>query len=125
MYETLSDLASQTRMAPGTREVMSFAEELAQRTGPYAKHDLNELQSFARAHLGLEQLEPWDVAFASERLRESHYAYSDDEVKQYFTEPQVQEGLFTTLSRLFGIVIRPVEIAAWQDRKSTRLNSSH
>src|SRR3546814_11831028 len=120
MYETLSDLASQTRMAPGTREVMSFAEELAQRTGPYAKHDLNELQSFARAHLGLEQLEPWDVAFASERLRESHYAYSDDEVKQYFTEPQVQEGLFTTISRHFGIIIRHVEIISWASEVKAR-----
>ncbi|WP_459694742.1 M3 family metallopeptidase, partial [Achromobacter xylosoxidans] len=67
--------------------------DLAARAKPYAQRDLAELKAYAAAELGLAELQPWDVAYASERLRESRYAYSEDEVKQYFTEPRVLAGL--------------------------------
>jgi len=124
-YATFADLALETRMAGTTQEVTSFLRDLAHRARPYAQRDLDELQSFAKEHLALDKLEPWDVAFVSERLRESRYAYSDDEIKQYFTEPKVLAGLFEVMGRLFGVTAHRIQTAAWHpDVQVLRIESS-
>ena len=61
---------------------------------PMRERDLAELRDFARSELGLADLQSWDLAYASEKLKEARYAFSDQEVKQYFTEPKVLAGLF-------------------------------
>ena len=74
---------------------------------PVAERDLAELREFARDELGLAELQAWDLAFASEKLKEQRYAFSDQEVKQYFTEPKVLDGLFRIVETLFEVRIRP------------------
>ncbi|MCV4754613.1 M3 family metallopeptidase, partial [Escherichia coli] len=58
-------------------------------------------------------LAAWDLAYASEKLKEKRYAFSDQEVKQYFTEPKVLEGLFRIIETLFEVQIRPDEAPVW------------
>ncbi len=112
-FEHFAALRLQTRMAESSEEVTSFLRQLAQRARPFAERDLAELKAFARAELGIAELEPWDVAYASERLRENRYAYSEDEVKQYFTEPRVVSGLFEVARTLFGVTLKSCDIRGW------------
>jgi oligopeptidase A len=71
------------------------------------------LRDFARERLGMTDLEPWDIAYVSERLREERYAYSEEEIRQYFTEPQVLEGLFHVVNRLYGVTMRRTQAPVW------------
>ncbi len=112
-FEHFADLRLQTRMADSAQEVMEFLRQLAKRAKPFAERDLTELKQFARAELGLDDLQPWDIPYASERLREMRYAYSEDEVKQYFTEPRVLSGLFDVIQTLFGVVLTEQKMNGW------------
>ena len=112
-FKHFAELRLQTRMANNDLEVTDFLRQLAQRAKPFAERDLLELKAFAKTELGLEVLEPWDNAFASECLREARYAYSDDEVKQYFTEPRVLSGLFAVVQTLFNVELKTCEVSGW------------
>lgn len=112
-FGSFADLKLETRMADSAQQVLDFLRELAGRAKPYAERDLAELRGYARDKLGLEQLEPWDLAYASERLREERYAYSEEEIKQYFTEPQVLQGLFQLVQKLFKVVLRKADAPVW------------
>jgi oligopeptidase A len=106
-------LRLETRMADTSEEVVSFLKQLAARAKPFAEKDLAELKAFASKELGLNDLEPWDVAYAAEKLREARYAYSEDEVKQYFTEPRVLQGLFDVVHTLFGVTLEHCDVKGW------------
>ena len=112
-FKHFAELRLQTRMANNDLEVTDFLRQLAQRAKPFAERDLLELKAYAKTELGLADLEPWDNAFASECLREARYAYSDDEVKQYFTEPRVLSGLFAVVQTLFNIELKICEVNGW------------
>ena len=112
-FKHFAELRLQTRMANSDLEVTDFLRQLAQRAKPFAERDLIELKAYAKSELGLANLEPWDVAFASECLREARYAYSDDDVKQYFTEPRVLSGLFDVVQTLFNVELKPCEVNGW------------
>ena len=112
-FQHFADLRLQTRMANSDLEVTDFLRQLAQRAKPFAERDLIEVKAYAKTELGLSDLEPWDIAFASECLREARYAYSDDDVKQYFTEPRVLSGLFTVVQTLFNVELKTCEVNGW------------
>ncbi|MGE8690716.1 MAG: M3 family metallopeptidase [Achromobacter sp.] len=121
---TFAALRLQTRMARDAREVTVFLRDLAARAKPYAQRDLAELKAYAAAELGLDELQPWDVPYASERLRESRYAYSEDEVKQYFTEPRVLAGLFEVIETLFDVRLAETPVSSWHgDVRGVRVES--
>ncbi|MEN5161895.1 M3 family metallopeptidase [Achromobacter spanius] len=121
---TFVALRLQTRMARDAKEVTGFLRDLAARAKPYAQRDLAELTAYATGELGLDSLQPWDVAYASERLRESRYAYSEDEVKQYFTEPRVLAGLFDVIQTLFGVRLTETPVSSWHgDVRGVRVES--
>lgn len=111
-FQTFADLRLETRMADHADQVIHFIRDLAQRALPFARQDLAQLKAYA-AELGLSDFQPWDAAFVSEKLRESQYAYSEDEVKQYFTEPQVLQGLFDVAQRLFGVQFQAADHSVW------------
>ncbi len=112
-YARFADLSLVTKMAQSPEEVKDFLEDLAQRARPYAEQEWQELQDFAAKELGLTQLEPWDITFAAEKLREARYAFSEQEVRQYFPEPAVLAGLFRVAQTLFNIIIRPSHAEVW------------
>ncbi len=112
-FANYAEVSLVTKMAESPGQVMNFLNELAVRAKPYAERDLAELRSFARDSLGLEQLETWDVAYASEKLRVARYAFSDNEVKQYFPESQVLPGMFELVEKLYGLSIKPAQAPVW------------
>jgi oligopeptidase A len=114
-FASFADLSLQPKMADSPQQVLDFLEELAQRARPFAQRDVAQLKEFAARELGLEDLQPWDVAYASERLRVERYAFSDQEVKQYFPEQQVLQGMFGVVETLYGLQIRPDEAPRWHD----------
>jgi oligopeptidase A len=101
------------KMAESPAQVTGFLRDLAQRARPHAERDLAELKAFAAEQLGLADLQAWDQAFAAEKLKEARYAFSEQEVKQYFTEPKVLEGLFHIIETLFDVRIRPDVAEVW------------
>ncbi len=103
------------KMARSTAEVNGFLRDLATRARPFAQTDLRELRSFAGSELNLPDLQAWDVAFASEKLKEARYAFSDQEVKRYFTEPKVLDGLFDIVQTVFEVTITPDQAPVWHD----------
>ncbi|HLT99489.1 MAG TPA: M3 family metallopeptidase [Burkholderiaceae bacterium] len=112
-FGSFADMRLETRMADSPSQVLEFLHQLASRARPYGERDLEELKVFARDELGITDLQPWDVAFVSERLREARYAYSEEEVRQYFTEDRVLQGLFQVVGRLFGISLQPISAPVW------------
>ncbi|NIE63961.1 M3 family metallopeptidase [Burkholderia sp. Ax-1719] len=114
-YNNFAEVSLTPKMAETPAQVMSFLEDLATRARPHAEKDWQELKDFAASELGLTQLEPWDMAFAAERLRQKRYSFSENEVKQYFPEDFVLKGLFKVTETLFGVRIRDDSAPVWND----------
>ena len=112
-YRHFADVSLVPKMADSPEQVLGFLRELAAKAKPFAERDLAELQAFARDELGLAPLEPWDVAYVSEKLRIARYAFSEQEVKEYFPEPKVLEGLFKVVERLYQVRIQPDSGPVW------------
>jgi oligopeptidase A len=112
-YRNFAEVSLVPKMAEAPEQVIHFLEDLARRARPFAENDLAELRNFAKTELGIEQLEAWDIAYASEKLREKRYAFSEQEVKQYFPEPKVIDGLFHQVQHLFGVAIKPDTAPSW------------
>lgn len=106
-YRSFAEVSLVPKMAKSPEEVIEFLKDLGSKAKPYAQRDLEELQAFAREELGLAELQSWDVAYASEKLKEKRYAFSEQEVKAYFTQPKVIEGLFHIVETLFEVRITP------------------
>ncbi len=102
-FDTYADYSFATKMAESPEQVLEFLNDLARRAGPQAQEEFAELSEYARDELGLETLEPWDVAYASEKLREARHAISQEQLRPYFPAPQVVDGLFQVVERLYGI----------------------
>ncbi len=103
------------KMARSTDEVATFLRGLAARARVYGERDLRELTDFAATELGLAEVQAWDLPYVSEKLKEHRYAFSEQEVKQYFTVPKVLQGLFEIIETLFEVRIRADQAAVWND----------
>ncbi|HSI50897.1 MAG TPA: M3 family metallopeptidase [Ideonella sp.] len=114
-YANYAEVSLASKMARSPAEVMSFLRDLAQRARPSADQDLSDLRAFAKAELGLADLQAWDVAYASEKLKEARYAFSDQEVKAYLPLPKVLQGLFGIIETLFEVAIRPADAPVWHE----------
>jgi oligopeptidase A len=112
-YPNAAEQSLVPKMASSPGEVIGFLEDLGRRARPGALRDLAELREFGRAELGLAELQAWDLAYASQQLKEQRYAYSEQEVKQYFTAPKVLEGLFHIVESVFEVRIRPDRAPVW------------
>ena len=112
-YASPAELSLVPKMAESPAQVIGFLQDLGHRARPGALRDLAELREFARTELGLAELEAWDVPFASQRLKERRYAFSEQAVKQYFTAPKVLEGLFHIVETVFELRIRPDTAPVW------------
>ncbi|SUA58567.1 M3 family metallopeptidase [Oligella urethralis] len=117
-FKDFATMQLEKRMADSPQQVIDFIRDLAAKAKPFAEKDMAELSAFARQELGMAALEPWDLAYVSERLREKKFAYSDEEVKQYLPEDQVLNGLFTIIEQLFKVKFEVTEAQTWhQDAK--------
>ena len=112
-FANYAELSLVSKMAQNPAEVVSFLRDLAQRAKPFAVQDRQQLEAFAQQELGLESLQAWDIAYASEKLRVARYAFSEQEVKQYFPEPKVLAGLFGVVKTLYGVDVVPSDSQTW------------
>ncbi|MGA9421785.1 MAG: M3 family metallopeptidase [Rhodanobacteraceae bacterium] len=92
-----------TKMAKSSGQVLDFLHDLAARAKPLAEQELAELAAFAASECGIGDLQPWDVTYVAEKLRERKYALSEEELKPYFALDAVMAGLFTIAGRVFGL----------------------
>lgn len=114
-FQNYAEYSVATKMADTPDEVLSFLRDLAQRAKPYAQRDRAELEAFAREELGMGELQIWDLAYVSEKLKEARYSFSEQEVKQYFTEPRVLSGLFSVIQSLFGLKAELDKAPLWHE----------
>ncbi len=114
-FANYSELSLATKMANTPQQVLDFLRSLAQRARPYAERDLAELREFSRTQLGITELQAWDVSYASEHLRQQRYAFSEQEVKQYFPEDKVLPGMFKLLETLYGLSVRSSQAPLWNE----------
>jgi oligopeptidase A len=112
-YPSYADVSLATKMAASPREVLDFLDDLARRSKPFAERDMEEVRAFARDSLDMANVRACDVAYVSEKLRQSRYAFSDQEVKQYFPEDEVLAGMFRVVETIYGIRIRRAEAEVW------------
>ncbi|MEJ2575239.1 MAG: oligopeptidase A [Gammaproteobacteria bacterium] len=108
-YANYAELSLVPKMARTPAEVLGFLHDLARRSKPQGEHELGELRQFARQEFGAAVLEPWDIPYYSEKLRQARYNISQEEVKPYFPETRVIPGMFAVIGRLFGVEIREAE----------------
>jgi len=114
-YRNYAGVSLVPKMAESPEQVLAFLDDLARRARPFAEKDVADLRAFARAELGLDPLEAWDVAYASEKLRLKRYAFSDQEVKEYFPEEIAVQGLFRVAQTLYGIRIASSAAPVWHE----------
>ncbi len=112
-YANAAEVSLAPKMAQSPDEVLHFLRDLAQRARPSAERDVADMRAFAREHLGLSDPQPWDWSFIAEKLKEARYAFSEQEVKPYFTAPKVLEGLFRIIETLFDVQIQPAQAPTW------------
>lgn len=106
-FSDFAELSLAAKMAPSTAAVEQFLLDLAARARPQAEADLAELRDFARSQLGLDELQAWDIGFASEALKQARYQLSDEQLRPWFPQPVVVAGLFAVAERLFGVRCLP------------------
>ncbi len=114
-YRNYAERSLATKMAEEPQQVLDFLRDLASRSVELAREELDELKAFAAEH-GCADLQPWDVGYYSEKLRQARYAISQEELKPYFPEQQVLKGLFAVVERLYGLRIEErAGVAVWHE----------
>jgi len=112
-YKNYAELSLATKMATSADEVVKFLNDLAEKSLPQAKEELEEIKQFARQQ-GVDELSAWDIPYYAEQLKQQSYSISDEMLRPYFPETQVVKGLFDICSRLFGVRFELVEgVSTW------------
>ncbi len=115
-YPNYAGYALEDRMATSADEVNAFLEKLADHAKQAAQQELDDLRAFATDAYGESDLKAWDIAFYSEKLKQSLYAFSDEEIRPYFPLPKVLEGLFYVTQKLFGVRVQKAKAdSLWHD----------
>ena len=115
-YANFAQVSLVPKMAQSPEQVVSFLRDLAAKARPYAEQDLADMRAFATEHLGLSDPQAWDWPYIGEKLKEARYAFSEQEVKTYFTAPKVLKGLFNIVETLFEVSIRPDTAPVWHPK---------
>jgi len=113
-YPNFGTLSVVPKMADSPQTVIAFLRDLAHKARPFANKDLSDLRQFAHEQLQMVDPQPWDWPYVSEKLKEARYAFSEQDVKQYFTAPKVLQGLFEIAQTLFDVSIRPDSAPVWE-----------
>src|SRR5690606_12668742 len=113
-YRDFADLQTEERMIKSGENAATFARELADRTRPYFVDEVAALERFAAEELGIDRLEPWDVAYATEKLRMARFDVDEEALRPYFPLPRVLQGMFELTERLFGVTVTRQEgVPTW------------
>lgn len=115
-FNNYAEVSLSTKMADSVVEVETFLRDLAAQATPAAKQDLAQLQKYAQAY-GINDLQPWDSAYIAEKVKQSEFSLSQEEIRPYFPLPKVISGLFTIVERLYGIKVQEhsESVSRWHD----------
>jgi oligopeptidase A len=114
-FANFAEVSLLPKMADTPEQVLAFLRDMAKKAKPFAEKDMAELLAFAKTELGIADFQPWDAAYVSEKLQQARYAFSAQEVKQYFTEPKVIAGLFQVIESLFTVKVKEDTAPAWHE----------
>jgi len=115
-FNNFAERSLATKMANDTQQVIDFLNDLAQHSANMGKQELDELKSFANDHHGINTLEAWDLMYFSEKLRQKKFSITQEELKPYFPETKVINGLFAVVKRLYGLKINERhDVKTWHD----------
>ncbi|MGB9195057.1 MAG: M3 family metallopeptidase [Azonexus sp.] len=114
-YANFAEVSLAPKMADTPAQVLAFLRELAAKAKPFAARDIAELRAFAKGEVGITDFQPWDAGYVSEKLLQKRYAFSEQEVKQYFTEPKVLGGLFKVIESLFKVKVKADDAPVWHE----------
>jgi len=108
-YETHAHFVLEERMAQQPSKVNAFLNDLLQKAKPAAEREFQELSAFARKRDGIDQLEKWDTAYYSEKLKQEKFSLDDELLKPYFQLDKVLDGVFTIAQKLYGLHFHEVQ----------------
>ena len=123
-YANFAERSLASKMAPSVDSVSELTDLVAEKAGPAAYKELEEITDYARSKGGdeyseavLEKLAPWDVTFWSERFKEEKFAITEEELRPYFALPAVLEGMFSLVERIFSVEVKPAdgEAEVWNE----------
>ncbi|MDP3254213.1 MAG: M3 family metallopeptidase [Hydrogenophaga sp.] len=112
-YRHYADVSLVPKMAESPEQVIAFLRDLGHKARPHAEKDLADLRAFAASELAMPDPQAWDWPYIGEKLKEARYAFSEQEVKPYFTAPKVLAGLFQIVETLFEVAIRRDQAPVW------------
>ncbi|PID44593.1 MAG: oligopeptidase A [Proteobacteria bacterium] len=113
-FKHYADYSVDIKMADSHEQVIDFLEELAEKSHPHAVREFAELAEFAKADLGIDQLEAWDVSYASDKLKQKLFDFSNEDLKPYFPTDQVLKGLFSLVESLYNIKVQQrTDVDTW------------
>ena len=115
-FHNYAEVSLSTKMADSVAEVETFLRDLAVQATPTAAQDLAQLQKYAQDY-GIEDLQPWDSAYIAEKVKQSEFSLSQEEIRPYFPLPKVISGLFAIVERLYGIKVQEQNesVSRWHD----------
>ncbi len=123
-FSDYASMALKTKMAKSSNEVIKFLESLSSKAKPFAKKDMIDIKNYGKK-INIKQVEAWDIAYISEKIKEERFNYSDQEIKNYFPDYKVIEGLFKVVESIYGIYIEEIETEVWHsDVKFYRIQNS-
>lgn len=105
-FNNYAEKSLETKMAQTTDEVLCFLNDLAEKAKPQGEREISELHTFVKDEYGVDELEPWDITYYSEKLKQKVYSISDEELRPYFPEKRVISGLFSVMKQVFEMDVR-------------------
>ena len=108
-FENYADYSIVAKMADNPDQVVGFLQDLAEKSKLFAVNELAELRDFAKKQYQVDELNAWDLAYYSEKLRQQRYEFTQEEVRPYFPVEHVLKGMFEVVNRLFGISIKQTD----------------
>lgn len=113
-FDSYADKSLATKMAENPQQVLDFLTDLAKRARPQGEKELAQLRAFAKAEFGVDELQPWDIAYYSEKQKQHLYSISDEQLRPYFPENKAVNGLFEVVKRIYGITAKErTDIDVW------------
>ncbi|HGO9497678.1 TPA: oligopeptidase A [Aeromonas veronii] len=105
-FANYAELSLATKMADKTEQVVSFLTDLAAKSLPQGKAELEEIRAFAAEQHSQTELAAWDLAYYAEKLKQHKFSISDEQLRPYFPASKVVKGLFEVVKRVFGMKVR-------------------
>lgn len=112
-YPNYAELSLVPKMADSHEKVIEFIRDMAKKARPFCDKELKDFEEFARKELGLDSLQPYDISFVTENVRQKRYALSKEEIRKYFPHDKAIHGLFDLIERMYGVTFEKEERPVW------------